>query len=335
MPSYKIGGAFGFSPPDFKTPNSVLRTTYILIPNDLFAIFSSMLLRFVQKLLFSSFLLAGPVVSLAQITVAIGDFENQTGRVFLDAWERKIPEFLGSELSRVDGTRSNDARPDGTRSDGIIVVERQRLKQVLDEQALGLSGLIDSSKVQEVGRMLSVQYFISGSIHRNGEWLRIDARIIQTETAKTIGEKVQCRDETRLDQMVALLGNNLRYQLTGKGNYRQSVTLKKYPTRYFLLASLGGTLATVWVQQAYLDKHRAYRNATQLNEFDPLYQSANRLHKTRTAFAVFTGAGLLGSAYCWMRNLNPDRIVAFDPAVLPTFAGLAPGDFVFGIRIRL
>jgi TolB-like protein len=256
----------------------------------------------------------------AQITVAIGDFENQTDRFFLDSWEQRIPEFLSTELSLAEG---------------ITVVERQRLRAILDEQAISQTGLVDSSKAQAVGKILSAQYLIAGMINQNGDWLRIDAKVINTSTAKIIGEKVQCRDEIRLDKMVALLGNNLRYQLTGTGEYRKAVSIRTYPTRFLLLATLGGALATAWVHHSYLNKRDAYRGAVGLNDFDSIYDSANRLYKTRTALSFITGAGFLGTAFCWLRNRNPDQIMARDPSVSPYFAENEKGEMGFGVRLRL
>ena len=36
----------------------------------------------------------------AQLTIAIADFKNNTYTFYLDDWEKSIPEFLKSELSK-------------------------------------------------------------------------------------------------------------------------------------------------------------------------------------------------------------------------------------------
>jgi uncharacterized protein YdaL len=61
-------------------------------------------------------LLCRPIT--AQLTLAIGDFKNDSEVFYLDAWEKSIPEFLKSDLAR---------------SDKLIVVERQQLEAVLQE----------------------------------------------------------------------------------------------------------------------------------------------------------------------------------------------------------
>ena len=253
----------------------------------------------------------------AQITLAIADFTNQTERMYLDSWERNIPEFLHSELSR---------------SQDIVLVERQNLKSILDEHALSMSGLIDSA-AQEVGKLLCARYMITGSIHEAGDWLRIDARIINVSTGKVVSEKVQSKDRNQLDKMVCLLANNLRYQLTGKGAYQSKISLKKCPISYFLIGTLGSGLATLFVHDQYVKKHDAYQQVTKLESFDSAYDSANRLYQARTILISVTGAGLAGTLYCWLRNLSPEEIMAYQPPVLPYVRSTREGEFTVGVHI--
>lgn len=63
------------------------------------------------------------------------------------------------------------------------VVERSLLNKVLEEQNLGLSGLVDASSAAQIGKMLGVDAIVTGTISDMGNMLRINARIIATETA--------------------------------------------------------------------------------------------------------------------------------------------------------
>ena len=73
------------------------------------------------------------------ITLAVMDFKNTSEKFSLDRLERNVPEMLKTELSQ---------------SGRIIVVERRRLEAILNEQALGLSGVIDEEQAQKMGKML-------------------------------------------------------------------------------------------------------------------------------------------------------------------------------------
>ena len=258
-----------------------------------------------------------PALAMPQITVAIWDFQNQTDRLYLDAWEQKIPEFLTSELSQARN---------------LVLVERQRLRAVLDEQALTMTGAVDTSTAQHIGKLLSAKYVITGTIHETDQGLRIDARIISVSSGKLVSEKVQGRSPKHLDRMVVLLGNNLRFRLTGAGEFVSNIRLKKFPTGYFLAATLGSGLATILVNEAYINKRDDYRAAVGLEEFDPLYNSANRLHTTRTVLACVTGVGLAGTLYCWLRNMHPEMILASSPAILPYWTSYR-GEYTVGLQI--
>jgi TolB-like protein len=239
----------------------------------------------------------------AQITVAIGDFENNTGLFYVDAWEKSIPEYLKNTLSK---------------SDQLVIVERTKLEAVLREQALSMTGLIDSSTAQKVGDLLGATYIISGTISQSGDWLRIDAKIIKTETGQLKGEKVQTKDETYLNEMISLLGQNIKYVLTGEQRYQDKIVIKKYPTGYFLLGSAGLALGTFFVNNAYQKKLDEYRNASGLDEFDESYDAANRLKNIGTVMVTLTGAALVGTLYCWIGNMSPDEIVAEELVFIPT-----------------
>lgn len=63
------------------------------------------------------------------------------------------------------------------------VVERSLLNKVLEEQNLGMTGLVDVSSAAQVGKMLGVDAIVTGTITDMGHALRINARAIATETA--------------------------------------------------------------------------------------------------------------------------------------------------------
>ena len=255
----------------------------------------------------------------AQTTIAISDFSNRSDKFYLDTWETKIPEFLKSELSR---------------SPQLVLVERNHIKAVLDEQALSLSGLIDTSTVQEFGKLAGAEYVITGTIHEDGSRIRIDAHVINVSSGKTISEKVLASSPDYLSEMVSLLGSNLRHQLTGSGDYREKITLKRYPTAYFLVAGAAAFTATAVVHKGYIDRRDDYRSATGLEEIERRYDDANRYNRIRLVLASATGAALFGAFYCWLRNRSPEEILAGDPPLQPYLALPQQGGYGFGIQVH-
>ena len=245
-----------------------------------------------------------------QVSVAIADFKNQSDAFYLDSWEKSVPEFLKSELSV---------------SPHITIVERRALESVLQEQALSMTGLVDSTTAQEVGGLIGAQFIISGTINKTGSWTRIDAKIIKVETGQVKSEKVRTSDEKYQDEMIQLLANNIRHHLAGEGEYMNKLELKPYPTTYFLIATAGLGIGTAIINSAYQKKVDEYNSATRLSDnFDDKYDAANGLYKTRTFFASLTATALVGTIYCWIRNLSPDEILAAEYAAKPVlFPGIA------------
>jgi curli biogenesis system outer membrane secretion channel CsgG len=62
------------------------------------------------------------------------------------------------------------------------VIERNLLQKVLEEQKLGLTGYIDPETAISLGRVLGVDAIITGSITDLGNNIKINARLISTET---------------------------------------------------------------------------------------------------------------------------------------------------------
>ncbi|MFH1006213.1 MAG: FlgO family outer membrane protein [Candidatus Latescibacterota bacterium] len=62
------------------------------------------------------------------------------------------------------------------------VVERQLLNKVLEEHKLTLTGLIDETSAKELGKILGVDAIASGSVTDLGASVKVNARLIATET---------------------------------------------------------------------------------------------------------------------------------------------------------
>lgn len=274
-----------------------------------------------KKFVFLEFLIFWTMISpesYAQITVAIGDFQNQTDHLYLDTWEKRIPEFFQSELSGAED---------------IVLVGRKSLKAILDERALNMTGLVDTSTAQEVGRILSAQYVVTGSINQIGDWIRIDAKVINVASGKIFSEKVQSKHEKHLDKMIDLLGNNLHYQLTGKGQYQKKISPYGLQTKILLWTTLGSATATLITHFGYQNKREAYQNATILKDFDAYYNTANRLYKIRNSLMGFSAVTLSTTIFFWIQNISSEQILAMDSQILPYFVCNQKGEWAIGLKV--
>jgi TolB-like protein len=236
------------------------------------------------------------------ITVAVLDFKNSSGRFSLDVLEKSIPEMLKTELSQ-----NNDA---------ILVVERQKLEMILQEQALGLSGVVDEKTAQMVGQLAGAEYLLTGEISSTGgSRLRIDCHILKVESGRVRGEKVIGPDGEALDEMVHLLAVNVLFNLTGEGAHQQNVRVKNYPTSWFLLATALTTAATGVTHVISNDAYQDYQSATDLDEFDKNYNRATDFRKARNVLAVASGALAMVSVHLWLKGRSEKNQI---------FAGMEP-----------
>ena len=68
----------------------------------------------------------------------------------------------------------------------IHVVERARLKAVLEEHDLRKSGKVDAASAARVGKLLGAHELVLGSFFDLGGSLRVDARVVEVETGKVV-----------------------------------------------------------------------------------------------------------------------------------------------------
>ncbi|MGC8596105.1 MAG: FlgO family outer membrane protein [Candidatus Kryptoniota bacterium] len=64
------------------------------------------------------------------------------------------------------------------------VIERQLLNKVIAEQKLSLTGMIDPNSAKQLGKLLGVDAICSGTITDLAQSLRVNARLISTETGE-------------------------------------------------------------------------------------------------------------------------------------------------------
>ena len=83
------------------------------------------------------------------------------------------------------------------------VIERGLLRKILDEQKLGISGVVDETTATKIGKLLGVKIIISGSVLKLQNILEINARIIDVQTASIIAaENVKSSAAARLQDLV-------------------------------------------------------------------------------------------------------------------------------------
>lgn len=117
-------------------------------------------------------------------TIAVMDFKNNSlfDKGSYESLSKGLAEILITELSQVEA---------------IQVVERQQLNAIVEEMQLAQTGLISENTSIQVGKLLGAKFLVLGSFMAvSGKQIRVDARIVEVETGKTLmGGKSQGKDE--------------------------------------------------------------------------------------------------------------------------------------------
>ncbi len=74
-----------------------------------------------------------------------------------------------------------------TKVDTLKLVERDKLNAVLEEQEFALSDIVDTSKAIEIGKLLTAQYIVTGSVIEMSNSVVIFGRIIRQPIVSDMG----------------------------------------------------------------------------------------------------------------------------------------------------
>jgi len=109
-----------------------------------------------------------PIISAQEKeTVAILDFE---GRGISQMEAQTLTDRFTSELASTNA---------------MILVERNQMNEILDEQGFQQSGCTSAECAAEVGALLGVQHMVAGSFGKLGNSYTIDAKMFSVESGKT------------------------------------------------------------------------------------------------------------------------------------------------------
>ncbi len=159
-----------------------------------------------KKLLISAFLFfffIGWNVCLAEITLAVLDFENNS--IFnsddYDPLKAGIAEMMISELTRIKS---------------VEIVERQKLHAILDELKMAQSGLTHNNSIQ-AGKIVGADYLVFGSfIVTMDDKIRIDTRVVEVETGLTVKAEEVTGKTDKLLFLIQKLGEKVIHEIDEK-----------------------------------------------------------------------------------------------------------------------
>jgi len=123
-------------------------------------------------------------------TIAVLYFENNSvvDKDKLDPLKKGLADMMITEMTKIKG---------------IKVVERQRIQSIIEELNLNETDMVDKSTTQKMGKLLGAKVMLFGGFSNLfNDKLRIDIRIVRTET----GETLKAEEETgELEEFLTML----------------------------------------------------------------------------------------------------------------------------------
>ena len=93
----------------------------------------------------------------------------------------------------------------------LRIVERSRLREILQEQALVTSGQVDPGTAARIGKLVGARYVITGVFIDLYGRFRIDGRVVDVETGEILNtQQVQDRKQNLYEMLVELAGSITR-----------------------------------------------------------------------------------------------------------------------------
>jgi TolB-like protein len=84
--------------------------------------------------------------------------------------------------------------------------ERTQLEKILEEQKLGMTGVLDASTAAEIGKGIGVDAIVLGAVTRAGRNIQISARLIDTETAEIITAQDELSASITIQELKDMVG---------------------------------------------------------------------------------------------------------------------------------
>jgi TolB-like protein len=207
-------------------------------------------------------------------TIAVVEFADLRGNV------TDFGRFIAEELI----TRLYETKK-------FKVIERQLLNRVVAEQKLSLTGVVDPSSAQKLGKLLGVDAIASGTITDLGASLRINARMIDTSTAEIFA--VASTEIAKDSAVMKLLGRDESPANSGNTNSPSDNprrTLQKIDANFFTFelqrCLMSGTtvMCELMITNKGDDRQIAFGNRSRL--FD---DQGNEYHAERVRLASKEG----------------------------------------------
>jgi len=237
------------------------------------------------------------------------------------------------------------------RDHGFFLLERERLADVLKEIEMAMTGLVDASKVAELGKMAGAQAIVVGSVSQAGADYLINARVISAETAVVLVAESMTVPRAGMvalsDASVVLRsrsGSMFRSLLVpGWGQFYNQQPVKGGIVIGVELALIGTAVAMHFMgasdEDEYLHSEKFLQTGLDPAESQELQQKAVALRESAEDYYGYRNIFIYSAAAVWLYNVLDAYLFGVDGEkeagleVTPTAARDVKGGSALGLGL--
>ena len=233
-----------------------------------------------------------------------------------------------AEKARLGTIVASEIATDLRRDHALLLVERERIGQVLGELKLRQMLAPDAAQASQIGNLSDAQALVIGSVSEAGDRYLVAARIVSTETGETLSAEsasVPAAGLVALASDAVVLRSRgdavLRSALfPGLGQLYNKQAAKAYAVAGAEVALLGGAAAFHLSGNAERSKYRKAKTAADATFY---YQRASNRYQTRNWLLIGAGAvWAVNLVDAWVSGVDGEKLlggekVVVAPAPLP------------------
>ncbi len=197
-----------------------------------------------------AFALAQPAWADPPMRVAVLEFTNASSEAGLEALGKGLQSMVTTDLARVAS---------------LTLVERSRLQEIVAEQKLGNTGLLDKATAAKIGKLLGASHLLGGTFTIVAKSMRLDARLFSVKTGEVLLAEDMTGDRDAFFEIEKALLNKLIVTLGVKLEPKERAGIAKIHTADFAAFKIFSQGVALFDQQRYDEAMEALRGAVTLD----------------------------------------------------------------------
>ncbi|MFH1074724.1 MAG: CsgG/HfaB family protein, partial [Candidatus Firestonebacteria bacterium] len=213
-----------------------------------------------------------PKVYGKPVKLSVMDFELQSSNPMYAYFGKGFAEFISVEISK---------------SRDISLVEREKRREIIEEQKFTLTGLVDEKNSIEIGKMLAANYLITGKIIDITGKIVITYRVMDTETGLVIFDGKIEEDPGKYDYIAAFIARAILVNFSAKVPADTELKVAKAQSKSVEVAVNFSQAVDSYDKKDY---NSAKKDLVEAKKLDPTNDAVkyyiNKLFKNTTKFKV-------------------------------------------------